>query len=130
MIRLLASHVANTIKSLIKDASTKRSPSWPALEKKFLAEHPFCTICGTNDSLQVHHQLPFHLKPELELDPANLITLCMSLGKSCHLRVGHGDSFHFFVRPEKLASFVQLTKGSGKSLEFVWKEALLAREPL
>jgi hypothetical protein len=35
---------------------------------------------------------PFHLHPELELDPKNLITLCMSR-KECHLQIGHGDDF-------------------------------------
>jgi hypothetical protein len=60
----------------------------------------------------------------------NLITLCMAPDKECHLRVGHGGGFHFFVRPEKLASFVHLTKGRGEFLETVWKEALAARVAL
>jgi hypothetical protein len=42
--------------------------------------------------LQVHHILPFHLNPQLELDPSNLITLCM--GKlECHLIIGHGGDY-------------------------------------
>jgi hypothetical protein len=46
--------------------------------------------------LNVHHVLPFHLKPELELDPSNLITLCSSLDKNCHLDIGHGDNFRAY----------------------------------
>ena len=36
--------------------------------------------------------MPFHLDPALELDPTNLITLCMD-EKECHLHIGHGGSF-------------------------------------
>lgn len=42
----------------------------------------------------MHHIEPFHVAPELELDPANLITLCESKrnGVTCHLWFGHlGD---------------------------------------
>jgi hypothetical protein len=36
--------------------------------------------------------MPFHDQPSMELDPKNLITLCM--GKTeCHLTIGHGGSF-------------------------------------
>jgi hypothetical protein len=43
--------------------------------------------------VQVHHVRPFHLRPELELDPDNLISLCMAEGRHCHLAVGHGGDF-------------------------------------
>lgn len=36
--------------------------------------------------------MPFNLDPSLELDPSNLITLCMG-EKECHLHIGHGGSF-------------------------------------
>jgi predicted HNH restriction endonuclease len=35
----------------------------------------------------VHHKRPVHLFPELELDPANLITLCEP--QNCHYLIGH-----------------------------------------
>ena len=43
----------------------------------------------------MHHIKPFHLYPQLELDPNNLITLCRSKywRFDCHLAVGHGGSF-------------------------------------
>ena len=80
-------------KSIIKLATSERSPQWPALEKKMLAEHPFCAACGSSMKLQVHHKRPFHLHPELELDPTNLIVLCEQYGVDCHINIGHGDSF-------------------------------------
>ena len=70
-----------------------RSPLWPKVEHTFRTSHPNCAGCGGVDKLNVHHMQPFHLKPELELDPKNLITLCMGLGKDCHILIGHGDDF-------------------------------------
>jgi hypothetical protein len=48
--------------------------------------------------LEVHHIKPFHLHPELELEPKNLITLCenKSDGVNCHLLFGHLGSFRSF----------------------------------
>jgi 5-methylcytosine-specific restriction endonuclease McrA len=41
---------------------------------------------------QVHHKVPFHDRPELELDPTNLVTLCGPKHRNHHLDIGHlGD---------------------------------------
>ena len=72
---------------------TARSPHWPAVEHQFRALHPTCAACGSASNLNVHHKRPFHLNPALELDPTNLITLCMSSGHDCHILLGHGDNF-------------------------------------
>lgn len=72
---------------------TKRSLRWPALEKKFKKENPKCAACGSRKKLNVHHKKPFHLYPELELDPTNLITLCMDPTTECHIKLGHGGNF-------------------------------------
>lgn len=57
-----------------------RSSKWPEVQKAFLKQNPTCAVCNKKGSvlnpLNVHHQNPFHAKPELELDPNNLITLC------------------------------------------------------
>jgi hypothetical protein len=39
--------------------------------------------------------MPFHLRPELELDPNNLIVLCMDVNE-CHLEIGHGGSLRCY----------------------------------
>lgn len=65
-----------------------RSPQWPGVRNKFAAEHPLCECCGAKTQ-EIHHKHPFHLKPELELDPDNLIALC----KRCHLLIGHLGNF-------------------------------------
>ena len=71
-----------------------RSPEWPALAHAHLAKEPGCRVCGhTGQGLQVHHIKPFHLFPELELDPNNLITLCELKGRDHHLLIGHLDDW-------------------------------------
>lgn len=72
----------------------KRSPHWPAARRVHLRFEPWCRSCGGAADLEVHHVLPFHLRPDLELDPANLLTLCERLGHQCHLRRGHLGNWH------------------------------------
>jgi 5-methylcytosine-specific restriction enzyme A len=62
-----------------------RSPAWGRVRKEFLAEHPECAACGGRHHREAHHLKPYHLWPDLELDPANLLTLC----RSCHFVFGH-----------------------------------------
>src|SRR5258708_4754189 len=55
----------------------KRSSEWPRVEKEHRLHEPACVACGyQGPGIQVHHVRPFHLHPNLELDPRNLITLC------------------------------------------------------
>ena len=71
--------------------SSKRSNHWPTVRKQHLALHPVCEMCGGSEKLEVHHRRPFHLHPDLELDPSNLVTLCEAkkVGANCHLLFGH-----------------------------------------
>lgn len=52
-------------------------------------------VCGGKEKLEVHHIVPFHLNPRLELEPTNLITLCEAKhdGVNCHLLFGHLGNF-------------------------------------
>lgn len=77
-----------------------RSPEWDSVRDAHLEKFEECAACGSKKSLQVHHIKPFHLYPELELDPANLVTLCMDEW-DCHLDLGHGGSFKAY-NPEVL----------------------------
>lgn len=93
MIKLLK-HGINLIRHSLRDVgvSAKRSGKWPTVEKHFLEQHPECEACGSKTRLNVHHIKPFHEFPKDELDPTNLITLCMSR-KECHLQIGHIGDF-------------------------------------
>lgn len=69
----------------------QRSGQWPRVRREFLETHDECAACGRTGDLEVHHIIPVHValamgKPELELDPANLIALC---GNPCHFVHGH-----------------------------------------
>ena len=63
-----------------------RSSKWPRVRDDAIRRHPFCAACGRIKDLEVHHIQPFHLRPDLELDPANLCVLCAD---PCHLVHGH-----------------------------------------
>ncbi len=66
-----------------------RSPHGPAARAAWLKEHPTCAACGGREFLEVHHIQPFHTHPELELDPANFITLCEHPSHNDHIIFGH-----------------------------------------
>lgn len=72
----------------------RRSPQWPHARAEHLKLFPYCAVCGGTVKLNVHHIKPFHLHPELELDPTNFITLCEARKwVNCHLLFGHLGSF-------------------------------------
>ncbi|EFH85825.1 HNH endonuclease [Ktedonobacter racemifer] len=74
-----------------------RSPEWPRVAHEHLSHEPACVVCGhRGKGLQVHHIKPFHLYPELELDPNNLITLCEIRGRTHHLLIGHLDDWESY----------------------------------
>jgi hypothetical protein len=80
-----------------------RSDRWETVRKHHLETNPFCAACGGSNDLQVHHMHPFHLFPQRELDPTNLITLCEKplhdgdkADDNHHLTLGHcGDWKNF-----------------------------------
>lgn len=72
----------------------RRSPKWGKVRAAYLKEHPGCEVCGGKVGLEVHHKTPFFLKPELELEESNLITLCRK--NRCHLNFGHLFSFRSY----------------------------------
>jgi hypothetical protein len=81
----------------------KRSPKWPTVRAAHIKKHGKCAACGSTKTLEVHHIEPFHLNPDLELDPKNLITLCESTsnGVICHLFIGHSGDYKAY-NPEVL----------------------------
>jgi 5-methylcytosine-specific restriction protein A len=73
-----------------------RSPHWEKTAKEHLKEQPVCQYCGGSLMRQVHHKEPYHLRPDLELDKKNLITLCMCPLRRCHLKYGHLGNWKSF----------------------------------
>lgn len=83
--------IAECLPSDPKLQGGRRSPKWRAIRETFLVLNPHCAACGvqTRSVLEVHHILPFHRFPELELEKGNLITLCESSSHNCHFLFGH-----------------------------------------
>ncbi len=86
---------AEAARDLVVGAGKPRSSQWPTARRKHLEIQPMCQCCGGTKNLNVHHIEPFHINPERELDPTNLITLCEDGvgGTNCHLLVGHGGNW-------------------------------------
>lgn len=72
-----------------KQYPRERSPEWPKVREEYLKQHPICEACGGTENIEAHHKRPYHLFPELELDPLNLITLCEKPAHDCHFHFGH-----------------------------------------
>jgi|ERR1017187_3108547 5-methylcytosine-specific restriction endonuclease McrA len=129
MVLALLKHGINLARHVVRDVGldTKRSGKWPTVEKHFLEEHGECAACGSKTRLNVHHLKPFHLFPWLELDPTNLITLCMSMNE-CHLRIGHAGAFHRFTDGVKercvevRAGKITLVKAAELSIKHIIKQ--------
>jgi hypothetical protein len=101
MLKALKSHIIHAHRMLqhaLRDGGTivRRSGKWPEVEREFLTKNPTCAACGGKVNLNAHHIKPFHLDPAAELDPTNLITLCMERDLHCHLLIGHGNDFQAF----------------------------------
>lgn len=121
MIKALK-HGVSLLKTFVRDihAKKKRSPKWRTLQKEYLKNHNICAACGSKARLQVHHKLPFDDYPELELDPHNLITLCMS-EKECHIRIGHGGSYTKYTY--KIDQYIDQIHKKQRTFEEIWKIA-------
>jgi hypothetical protein len=122
-------HILNLALSVVREHIIKRvtrSSEWPTVRKHFLESHPKCEACGGTTQLQVHHKMPFHDDPSLELHPDNLISLCMG-PRDCHIKVGHGDSFKWY-NPNVEADAAELL-ASPDHLDAVNKRAESARKP-
>ena len=85
--------VSNALEDLAsREFGAKRSPCWAKARRDHLKKQGECQACGQTNFLSVHHAVPYHLRPDLECDPSNLITLCEKserFGFGCHLIIGH-----------------------------------------
>ena len=68
-----------------------RSACWKKTRAEYIGQHPACEFCGEK-ATQVHHIKPYHLYPELECEPSNLLSVC----DHCHLRFAHGGDYRAY----------------------------------
>ena len=114
---------------IAKRHGRERSPQWQRVRKEHLLREPACAACGHKGrGLQVHHIKPFHLHPQLELDPRNLITLCELRGRDHHLLLGHlnaWESYNEHVRDDA-RRFYRRTSAQIRS-DSSWQKKVLQR---
>jgi 5-methylcytosine-specific restriction endonuclease McrA len=53
----------------------RRHRLWRKIRREHLSRDPRCAVCGGTRKIRVHHIVPFHLAPAMELEPENLMTL-------------------------------------------------------
>lgn len=121
-------HQYRVAKAIIreKSKSKKRSPQWDNVRDEHVLNNPTCAACGSIKRIQVHHIQPYHLYPELELEPTNLITLCMDV-EECHLLLGHGDNFRMF-NPDILSDINLFKMATPDAKLKILEEAKLKRK--
>lgn len=96
-----------------KLGGASRSSQWPAFKTEYAKTHlPVCAVCGGTADLNLHHLKPFHVFPQLELDPTNVLWLCNA--KQCHIRIGHLGNF-------------QSINPAGKEDISIWRDKMRAR---
>ncbi len=106
-----------------------RSPAWSKVKNAFLTAHPNCAACGGTLQLNVHHKFPFHYvvlcgRPDLELDPRNLITLCVLDDCEHHVLLGHLDDYESYN--PKVLQFVKAYAGNSSRqirADAAWQQA-------
>jgi hypothetical protein len=93
----------------------KRSPDWRDVRKAHLNHHPNCACCGSSKKVEVHHIVPFHVAPDQELNPNNLISLCENkkYGINCHLLLGHLGNYRN-INPSVVGDVMYIGNKIGK----------------
>ncbi|HUA67232.1 MAG TPA: hypothetical protein VMA13_01680 [Candidatus Saccharimonadales bacterium] len=111
-----------------------RSSAWPDVAKSFRVTHPCCAACGGTDQLNVHHKFPFHYvvlcgRPDLELDPRNLVTLCVHHDCEHHVLLGHLDDYESY-NPRVLKFVKEYARLTSQQIRAdpIW-QAAAARKP-
>lgn len=78
----------------------KRRSGWGELRRAHIKLQSHCQCCGRTDILDVHHIVPVWVNRDLELESANLITLCRATKNNktyCHFMQGHlGIDWHHY----------------------------------
>jgi 5-methylcytosine-specific restriction endonuclease McrA len=68
---------------------TSRSPKWREFSKAIIKAEGVCSVCTRTRGLECHHEIPFWIAQDLELEPDNVIVLC----RRCHLIFGHNGNW-------------------------------------
>lgn len=89
---VLAAPLSGPIVPPLPEGHHPRSGKWPAFLRDFLKAHRQCEGCG-RAAATGHHRRPFHLFPDLELDPSNIAAVCVG----CHWVICHCGDWKLYV---------------------------------
>lgn len=80
------------------DKNQKRSSKWRKIRNEYKRKNAYCRVCGSGKKVEIHHIIPFHYAPDLELTEENLMPLCENkkYGINCHLLIGHLGNYKRF----------------------------------
>ena len=62
------------------NAQYYNTTKWRSLRKKVLKDQPYCSKCGIDSNLHIHHRIPARGDEELFFNEDNLTVLC----EGCH----------------------------------------------
>jgi 5-methylcytosine-specific restriction endonuclease McrA len=98
--------------------TAKRSTQWAKVRAAYLRAYPRCAACDRSELVEVHHIVPFHIAPELELQQSNLIALCENKknGINCHLYLGHLGNYKSYNTTVRLDAEATLNKFKNRPL--------------
>lgn len=82
---------------IAKQLKSKLKKQWKELSIKLRTEQPFCSICGSNKFLNVHHLLSRQGYPEFLYENNNLIVLCCSCHQFNRKCSAHKQSIPFLI---------------------------------
>ena len=107
----LIKHTLRVAHSLVREhaKAIARSSKWSGVRKAAIKANPNCAACGDTQLLQVHHFVPFEKDTALELEPKNLVVMCMGKNE-CHLLIAHGDNFRHY-NPQLAADLLNIKSG-------------------
>jgi 5-methylcytosine-specific restriction endonuclease McrA len=69
-----------------------RDPRFRSAEREFIRRNPVCAGCG-GSATTAHHVIPFHVRPDLEMDESNWAPVC----PDCHFVDGHARNWRKWV---------------------------------
>lgn len=67
------------------------NPRWKKLRSYKLCINPVCEVCSANGKTtmtqEVHHIVPFSIRPDLAYDIDNLMSVCIECHKELHVKL-------------------------------------------
>jgi len=112
-----AKHIYIQTRKVVAYRGLKRNPSWEHDSRLWLKDHNECAATGWTYKLQIHHVLPFHLFPQLEMDESNWIVLTENPLFEAHFEIGHNKNwreYNIHVRIDAMMELKRRKDSKGK----------------